>query len=84
MQLVATPTKPADIAIRAMLDIPDLPDEYAVLVGFDGSTSGDAVYLTVLHAGNLYSIVTTTETDVPVVSYSISNALEPETQEVSQ
>ena len=76
MQFTATPTKPADLPLRAMLDLPELPGEYAVLLSFDGSTSSDDVFLTVMHAGHLYSIATTTETDVSVVSYALSNVLE--------
>jgi hypothetical protein len=77
MQFISTPTTPSQIAPGSMLDIAELPEEYATFVGFDGSYSDNSVaFLTVLHKGELVSLVVPADANLSVVTYDVSNALE--------
>lgn len=72
MHLLATPTKPDAIAPRSMIDLDDLPEEYATFFGYDQSSST----LYALHKGTLYTSLVMPTDDVRVITYAASNALE--------
>lgn len=77
MQLIATPTLPLEIPIGSMLDIPELPGEYAVLkLSSSVGPNRDQAALMLSHAGDLHSLLVQIDQPVDVVSYAVSNMLE--------
>ena len=77
MQFISTPTTPSQIEPGSMLDIAELPEEYATFVGFDQSPSAPEVtFVTVLHCDELVSLTVPTEAELSVITYDVSNALE--------
>lgn len=76
MNLVSTATPPTEITIGSMIDIPELPGEYAVVIDAQQGASHETV-LVVSHAGELHSLIPHHDALIPVVSYAFeSNALD--------
>lgn len=75
MNLIATPTPITDIPAGSMLDIPELPDEYATLIDAQPMTNGVAVVVS--HKGALQSMTASVGALFAWVTYAaVSNALE--------
>lgn len=75
MQLLATPTLPADLKGGEMIDVASIPDEYAVVT--DVSIHDDCASIFVKQGGQLHGLIVDRETPVPIISYvAESNTLE--------
>lgn len=74
--LISTETLVSQIPARAMLDLEPIGGEgFSASYGTLVDVSAD--HMVALHDGTMYSIPVSAETTIPVITYGLSNVLEP-------